>query len=238
MPMASLELRRRIKARADVVWRVIADMSGLALMAPHVNKVEILEGEGLGLRRRVHDQHGRTWVEVCTDWRDGERYTMRVETGDFVLPFSRMSYECGLEPQGEHVTIGIRFEYLPRYGPIGLLFDRFRYRRRLETQYEAVLDAWVHAIHSRDRSRKVTVAEILDEKGRDVFSVGPDLTIAELAALLREKRIGCALVLDADQRIAGVASERDVVTGLAERGPGILSEPVSAIRAQRVACTR
>ena len=79
--MAVIELRRRIKARPDVVWKVMSDMSGLALMAAHISKVEILEGEGRGLRRRVHDQRGRWWIETCTDWQEGERYTMTVDSG-------------------------------------------------------------------------------------------------------------------------------------------------------------
>ena len=231
--MAVIELRRRIKARPDIVWRVMSDMSGLALMAAHISKVEILEGEGRGLRRRVHDQRGRWWLETCTDWQEGERYTMVVDSGDFVFSFKRMAYTWGLTRQGEHVTIEMRFDYTPRYGPVGLVLDRLRDRHRIETQYEQLLDAWVHAIHNRDWSQKITVAAILDEKGREVFSVTPELAIAELAAVLRERRIGCALVMD-EGAIAGVASERDVVNGLAARGAGILEEPVAEIMTRDV----
>ncbi len=231
--MAVIELRRRIKARPDVVWKVMSDMSGLALMAAHISKVEILEGEGLGLRRRVHDQRGRWWLETCTDWQEGERYTMTVDSGDFVFSFKRMAYTWGLTRQGEHVTIEMRFDYTPRYGPVGLILDRLRDRHRIETQYEQLLDAWVHAIHNRDWSRKITVAAILDDTGREVFSGTPELAIAELAAVLRERRIGCALVMDAGA-IAGIASERDVVNGLAARGAGILEEPVAEIMTRDV----
>jgi CBS domain-containing protein len=232
--MAVIELRRRIKARPDVVWQVMSDMSGLALMATHISKVEILEGQGRGLRRRVHDQRGRWWTETCTDWQEGERYTMAVDSGDFVFSFKRMAYTWGLIRQGEHVTIEMRFDYTPRYGPVGLILDRLRDRRRLETQHEQLLDAWVHAIHSRDWSKKITVGTILEDKGSEVFSVTPELAIAELAAVLRERRIGCAMVLDEDGAIAGVASERDVVNALAARGAGILEEPVAEIMTRDV----
>jgi CBS domain-containing protein len=151
-----------------------------------------------------------------------------------VFSFKRMSYTWGLTRQGEHVTIEMRFDYTPRYGPVGLILDRLRDRHRIETQYEQLLDAWVHAIHNRDWSQKITVRGILDEKGRDVFSVAPELAIAELAAVLRERRIGCALVLDEGGDIAGVASERDVVNGLAARGAGILEEPVAEIMTRDV----
>lgn len=46
--MAVIKLKRRIKAHPDVVWKVISDMTGLALTAPHINKVEILEGRQVG----------------------------------------------------------------------------------------------------------------------------------------------------------------------------------------------
>ncbi len=42
--MPVLEVRRRVKAHADMVWQVISDVGGLAEVAPHITKVDILEG--------------------------------------------------------------------------------------------------------------------------------------------------------------------------------------------------
>lgn len=64
----------------------------------------------------------------------------------------------------------------------------------------------------------MTVSAILKHKGHEVISVRPTVTIAELARVLAEKRIGAVLVLDAGQQILGIVSERDIVHSLAANG--------------------
>lgn len=64
----------------------------------------------------------------------------------------------------------------------------------------------------------MSVAAILKHKGHEVISVGPMESVAELARVLTEKRIGAVLVLDAEQQILGIVSERDVVHSLAANG--------------------
>ena len=64
----------------------------------------------------------------------------------------------------------------------------------------------------------MTVSVILAHKGRDVVTIDPAESLAQAIKTLAEKRIGAALVLGADRRIAGILSERDIVRALAERG--------------------
>ncbi len=52
------------------------------------------------------------------------------------------------------------------------------------------------------------VAHLLEEKGRDVWSVGPDATVYEALQILAEKRIGALVVLDGEE-VVGIMSERD-----------------------------
>lgn len=60
------------------------------------------------------------------------------------------------------------------------------------------------------------ISQILNTKGRDVATIAPDATIAEVIASLAEHRIG-ALVVSADGKsIDGIISERDVVRGFAD----------------------
>ncbi|MEN0651696.1 MULTISPECIES: CBS domain-containing protein [Hyphobacterium] len=73
----------------------------------------------------------------------------------------------------------------------------------------------------------MNVAAILDEKGRDVFSLRADATLSEAAALLDQKRIGAIVVVDSSGAIAGVLSERDIVRQLARMGASALTEPVA-----------
>ena len=80
----------------------------------------------------------------------------------------------------------------------------------------------------------MTVSIILAGKGRDVVTIEPGASLAEAIRMLAEKRIGAALVLGADRRIAGILSERDIVRALAERGAPALDEPVSGAMTRKV----
>ena len=80
----------------------------------------------------------------------------------------------------------------------------------------------------------MTVGIILAGKGREIFTIEPNATLAEAVLLLAEKRIGAAPILGADRRIAGIISERDVVRALAERGAAALDEPVSRTMTRKV----
>jgi CBS domain-containing protein len=83
----------------------------------------------------------------------------------------------------------------------------------------------------------MTVAAILSNKGRDVITVSPDLSIAEIVRILAERRIGAIVVTDGANHILGIVSERDVVRALA-RGADALNGPVSSIMtAKVVTCT-
>jgi CBS domain-containing protein len=80
----------------------------------------------------------------------------------------------------------------------------------------------------------MTVGIILAAKGRGSVTIEPNSTLADAIKLLAEKRIGAALILGADHRIAGIISERDIVRALAERGAGVLNEPVSQTMTRKV----
>lgn len=80
----------------------------------------------------------------------------------------------------------------------------------------------------------MTVSIILTGKGREVVTIEPGASLADAAQLLAQKRIGAALILGADHRIAGIISERDIVRALAARGAGALTEPVSQSMTRKV----
>lgn len=64
----------------------------------------------------------------------------------------------------------------------------------------------------------MTIAAILRHKGQEIFTVGPAVTIAEVAALLTRKGIGAVPVLDTDDRLLGIVSERDIIRSLSAVG--------------------
>jgi CBS domain-containing protein len=73
------------------------------------------------------------------------------------------------------------------------------------------------------------IADVLRGKGTRVVTVTPDTTVRYLLAVLAEHRIGAAVVSRDGTAVDGIASERDIVQALAQRGAAVMSEPVTAI---------
>lgn len=71
-----------------------------------------------------------------------------------------------------------------------------------------------------------TIDEILQEKGREVYSVGPGATMREALKLMAAHKIGAVLVLDGS-KILGIFSERDCVHNLAELSDCSLDAPIT-----------
>ena len=85
----------------------------------------------------------------------------------------------------------------------------------------------------------MTVKAILSRKGNDVITIEPTVTLSAAVNILAEHRIGALVVVaGADEQVAGILSERDIVRALAQRGPGALQEAVGQVMTRRVVtCT-
>ena len=82
------------------------------------------------------------------------------------------------------------------------------------------------------------VKSIIDNKGRDVVTIEPGVSLDTAAKLLAERRIGAVVVLGADDRVVGILSERDIVRSISERGAGAMQEQVSQVMTRKVVtCT-
>ncbi|MFB2553270.1 CBS domain-containing protein [Ensifer soli] len=84
----------------------------------------------------------------------------------------------------------------------------------------------------------VTVKTILDEKGRSVVTVAPDLTVEAAARILHENRIGAVVILGVNRKVVGILTERDIVAAVAHHGAASLAMPVSEVMWRNVhVCT-
>lgn len=75
----------------------------------------------------------------------------------------------------------------------------------------------------------MSVEAILKNKGRNVFTIRLEHSVADAAALMSAKRVGVAVVCDAKGRLMGVVSERDIVSGITQYGKGLMEMPVRNI---------
>jgi CBS domain-containing protein len=82
------------------------------------------------------------------------------------------------------------------------------------------------------------VSSILRSKGTHVETVRPDATVLSVSWDLKLKRIGALVVSEDGATVQGLISERDIVAGLTEHGPQLLSMPVRQVMAPAtVTCT-
>ena len=74
----------------------------------------------------------------------------------------------------------------------------------------------------------MTIAMILEGKGREVATITADSALTEAVGVLGERRIGALPVVE-DGRVVGIMSERDVIYCLRDHGPEVLDWPVSRV---------
>lgn len=78
------------------------------------------------------------------------------------------------------------------------------------------------------------VEDILAQKGGQVFAVGPDCTVREMARFIATRNIGTTIVADECGGMVGIISERDLVRGLSEFDASYMDMPVSALMTRSI----
>ncbi len=72
------------------------------------------------------------------------------------------------------------------------------------------------------------VNQLLEDKGHDVWSVGPDAPVYQALELMAEKNCGAVLVLEQD-KLVGILSERDYARKVILKGKTSKNTPVKEI---------
>ena len=78
------------------------------------------------------------------------------------------------------------------------------------------------------------VESILAVKGAEVATIGPEASVGEAVATLREHRVGALVVSSDGSHIAGIVSERDIVRRLADHAEGTLALAVGDVMTREV----
>ena len=73
-----------------------------------------------------------------------------------------------------------------------------------------------------------TVRQILETKGREIWSVAPDATVYDAIKLMADKNVGALMVLEGDQ-LRGIISERDYARKVILKGKSSKETPVKEI---------
>lgn len=84
----------------------------------------------------------------------------------------------------------------------------------------------------------MNVASILKNKGSNIITASKSDEISAVAKLLHDNGIGAVLIVDDQQNVDGVISERDIVRGLALYGPPCMARKVEDLMtANVITCT-
>jgi CBS domain-containing protein len=79
----------------------------------------------------------------------------------------------------------------------------------------------------------MSLARVLEKKDRYVFSIRPKTTIGDCIKLLNEKGVGAAMVIDGDEQLVGILSERDILHAAHTLGAKMFSAAVESIMTPR-----
>lgn len=83
----------------------------------------------------------------------------------------------------------------------------------------------------------VTLSQLLQDKGREIWSVSPDTTVFDALKLMAEKNVGALLVLDG-KKLVGIFSERDYARKVILKGKTSKETYVKEIMTEEVLYVR
>ena len=153
IPVASVSFRggklvatvkRIVKASTTTVWDVMTDHPAYADVAANISKVEVLSGEGLGMKRRCYGPKGENWEETCDVFEPGRTYGFRIHTEaeDYPYPFLELSGRWSVEPHPAGSEFDIQIVAVLK----GNALSRWLFATMAKPKFKTILidlaDAW------------------------------------------------------------------------------------------------
>jgi CBS domain-containing protein len=232
--MLVLENDKRVKGDLETIWEILTDIKCFTDAGPDIIRVEHLSGEGLGMIRRVYHRVSSAWEEECIEWEPQSHFTMQVTSDNYLLPVTYLRRITSMEQKQKNVVIKIRYEYTAKYGPFGFFLNKHQIVPILNLFSTQLVDNLAKIIHQRNIDVSISAATILNNKDPEVLTITPETLVSNACQIMANKRIGSVIALDPEGKIAGILSERDIVSGIATAGHPILYEPASEFMTRNV----
>jgi signal-transduction protein with cAMP-binding, CBS, and nucleotidyltransferase domain len=80
----------------------------------------------------------------------------------------------------------------------------------------------------------ITVKDMLDQKGHNAWTIGPDAKVLEALDLMAKKGLGALIVVDKGEEVIGILSERDYARKIILMGRQSQDTPVKDIMTKEV----
>ncbi|WP_282143035.1 type II toxin-antitoxin system RatA family toxin [Cellulophaga baltica] len=145
-----LSFERTFKASKQNVWKVISDVANYHVVAPNIDAVNVISGEGEGMVRSC--SHGKDrWTETCSKWAEEAEYAFEVHTTvpDYPYPFKNLKGNWKMEEIDEtqtKVIMVFEFEYKKKFQ--NWLFHPIL-RRKFSKTGEQLLANWQQQIEQK-----------------------------------------------------------------------------------------
>ncbi|MEM9834643.1 MAG: SRPBCC family protein [Bacteroidota bacterium] len=103
----------------EEAWQVISDVANYHKVAPNIDGVEVVSGEGKGMIRRC--SHGEDhWTETCSLWVPEQVYSFEVDTHahNYPYPFKSLRGQWEVESSGQSaskITMLFEFQYKRKF---------------------------------------------------------------------------------------------------------------------------
>ncbi|WP_299401962.1 SRPBCC family protein [uncultured Roseobacter sp.] len=147
-------VKRTVNAPTKAVWDVMTDHPAYAEVADNISKVEVLSGEGLGMKRRCYGPKGESWEETCDLFEPGQSYgfVIHTEAEDYPYPFAELSGRWRVEPRQSGSEFDIRIVAKPK----GNALARWLFVMMAKQQFKTILidlaDAWAARMENERRT--------------------------------------------------------------------------------------
>ena len=83
------------------------------------------------------------------------------------------------------------------------------------------------------------VSQILEEKGHTVHKISQNATIMDVCLKLAEQKIGAVVIVDSENKVTGILSERDIVRSISSNGTSALEKNAEELMTREVvSCTQ
>lgn len=135
---------RLVHAPADLAWALVSDVEAYGAVAPSLAATTVLDGAGVGLRRRCELPRGGAWEETCVAWNDDSDYELEVDTSTYSVPLRQLLRAVRgrwavRSADAEHTLVTMRLAMALTLSAWPL---RPYLRRRMTRETRAILDSW------------------------------------------------------------------------------------------------
>lgn len=111
-----VKVTRQVSASQKTAWEIVTDHESYSDVADNISRVEVLEGDSAGMRRKCTGAQGESWTEVAHVWEEGRRYGFRIDTTapDYPYPLERLEAIWTVEEIKPNATnVSIEFDVTP-----------------------------------------------------------------------------------------------------------------------------